>query len=138
MKESRQQRRARERAEAKATRPPQPPAAATGAPIPPRRPHVLEVELSRFYFPGDDEPVTWSARWGLRDDPVGTEDSNEDVRQLISDIIEDVRCQWTDRHDLTIEWDVSGDAPPGKTVEDMLAELGVTLPEKVTPGSPSA
>ena len=43
-------------------------------------------------FPDDeDEPVSWSAEWGLRDDSVGTEDSNEDMHQLIRDIIEDAR-----------------------------------------------
>ena len=62
------------------------------------------MQLSRFYFPDDeDEPVSWSAEWGLRDDSVGTEDSNEDVHQLIRDIIEDAR-RWADRYDLTIEW----------------------------------
>lgn len=96
------------------------------------------MQLSRFYFPADEEePVSWSAEWGLRDDPVGTEDSNEDVHQLINDIIEDAR-RWTDRYDLTIDWTLSGDSPRGKTVEDMLTELGVTLPEKVTPEPGSA
>jgi len=34
-----------------------------------QRPHVLEIQLSRFYFPDDEEePVRWSAEWGLRDD----------------------------------------------------------------------
>lgn len=103
MKEPRRQRRARERAEAKAARRAQPPPAAVSPPAPSRRPRVLEVQLSRFYFPDDeDEPVSWSAEWGLRDDSVGTEDSNEDVHQLIRDIIEDAR-RWTDRYDLTIE-----------------------------------
>jgi hypothetical protein len=140
MKESRQQRRARERAEANAARrarprPAQPLPTPVPASAPSRRPHVLEVELSRFYFPDDEEePVSWSAEWGLRDDQVGTEDSNEDVHQLINDILEDAR-QWTDRYDLTIEWTLSGDSPRGKTVQDMLTELGVTLPDTVTPGS---
>ena len=136
MKESRQQRRARERAAAKAAQRRQPPPTPTSAPSPPRRPRVLEVQLSRFYFPGDEEPVSWAAEWGLRDDPVGTEDSNEDVQQLINDIIEDAR-QWTERYELTIEWTLSGDAPHGKTVQDTLTELGVTLPGKVTPESSS-
>lgn len=70
---------------------------------------------------------------GLRDDPVGTEDSNEDVRQLIEDLLEDARRQWADRYDLSIEWELSGDAPRGKSVQDVLAELGVTLPDKLSP-----
>ena len=138
MKESRRQRRARERAEAKAARRAQPPPAVVSTPAPSRRPRVLEVQLSRFYFPDDqDEPVSWSAEWGLRDDSVGTEDSNEDVHQLIRDIIEDAR-RWTDRYDLTIEWTLFGDSPRGKTVQDMLTELDVILPEKIAPGSGSA
>jgi hypothetical protein len=59
------------------------------------------------------------------------------VQQLIDDIIEDAR-QWARRYDLTIEWTLSGDAPRGKTVEDVLAERGITLPRKVTPGPMSA
>jgi hypothetical protein len=81
----------------------------------PRRPRVLDVRLSRFWFPEDDEnDVSWSAEWGLRDDPVGVEDRNEDLQQLVDDLIEDAR-RWTDRYDLAIEWDLSGDAPAGKT-----------------------
>ena len=76
-------------------------------------------------------------RVGLHDDAVGTEDSNEDVQQLIYDIVEDAR-RWTDRCDLTIEWELSGDAPHGRTVEDVLSKLGVTLPETVPPEPGSA
>lgn len=132
MSESRQQRRARERAAAKAARRPATP---SQVPVPaPRRSHVLEVALSRFYFPDDEEePVSWAAEWGLRDDPVGTEDNNEDVRQLIEDLLEDARRQWADRYDLSIEWELSGDAPRGKSVQDVLTELGVTLPGKLSP-----
>jgi hypothetical protein len=98
-----------------------------------RRSRVLEVQLSRVHFPDDDlgEKYTgWSAEWGLRDDPVGIEDSNEDLQQLVNGIIEDAR-HWTDRYDLTIEWDLSGDAPAGKIVQDMAAEAGVNLPATV-------
>lgn len=137
MSETRQQRRARERAEAKAARRPPPgpdPGTPPGAaPETSVRPHVLEVSLSRFYFPCDDEPVSWAAEWGLRDDPVGTEDSNEDLRQLISDILDDARQQWVGRYDLSIEWTLDGDAPPGKSVEDVIAGLGITLPGKLIP-----
>ena len=105
-----------------------------------RRSHVLDVELSRLHFLADEiggECVTWFAEWGLRDDSTGVEDSNEDLQQLIDDLIEDAG-QWTDRYDLTIEWELSGDAPPGKTVHDMAAEAGVTLPEAVIPSSVSS
>lgn len=112
MEESREQRRARERAEAKAARRSQPPRVPTSPVASAKSPHVLEVELSRFYFPdNEDEPVSGAATWGLRDSSVGTEDSNEDVQQLIRDIIEDAR-RWTDCYDLTIERELSGDSPP--------------------------
>jgi hypothetical protein len=78
------------------------------------------------------ESVTWSAAWGLQDDDFGTEDSDEDLRRLVSGIVDDAR-QWTGRYALTIEWDISGDAPEGQTVEDMIAETGVTLPEIIEP-----
>jgi hypothetical protein len=64
---------------------------------------------------------------GLRDDPVGIEDSNEDLQQLVDDA-----RQRAGRDSLAIEWELSGDAPPGKTVQDMTAEAGVTLPAALT------
>ena len=78
--------------------------------------------------------VTRFAEWGLRDDSTGVEDSNEDLQQLNDDLIED-GGRWTDRYDLTIEWELSGDAPPGKTLHDMVAEAGVTLPAAFIPSS---
>jgi hypothetical protein len=123
--ESRQQLGTPERAKAKAARPAKFPAA------PSRRSRVLEVALSRFCFPDDEEePVTWVAQWALRHDRVGTEDSDEDLPQLVSDIVEDARRR-ADSHDLTIKWDLSGDSPSGKSVKDMVADLGVTLPDRV-------
>lgn len=95
----------------------------------PRRRAVLDVRLDRIE--GEDSEgsyVSWAAEWGLRDDETGVEDGNEDVHQLVSDIIEDVRQSWGRRYDLALEWEIGGDAPAGKTVEDMIAEAGVTLP----------
>jgi hypothetical protein len=66
-------------------------------------------------------------RVGVRGDSVGTEDSNENLQELVDAIVEDAR-QWADRYDLAIEWNCSGDAPPGKTVHDIVTEAGVTLP----------
>lgn len=101
---------------------------------------MLDVQLTgstsprtTWAFPQDDlgeEYTGWAAEWGLRDDPVGIEDSNEDLQQLIDDILDDAR-QWTDRYDLAIEWDLSGDAPAVKTVQDIVAEAGVSLPTAV-------
>jgi len=98
---------------------------------------VLEVQLTRVHIPEDaqdEEYIGWTAQWALRDQSVGIEDSNEDLQQLLDDIVDDARQQWTDRYDLTIEWELSGDAPTGKTVQDMVTEVGVTLPTTVMPG----
>jgi hypothetical protein len=57
-------------------------------------------------------------------------DSNADLQQLVDDLVDNAR-QWTGRYDLTPEWDLDGDAPAGKTVRDMVAEAGVTLPATV-------
>jgi hypothetical protein len=93
-----------------------------------RKQRVLDVDLCRHVHDDDGEMYAeWSAEWGLRDDSVGTEDSSEDLRQLIADVISDGR-RWTDRYELTIAWTLSGDADAGKTVWDMVTELGATLP----------
>jgi hypothetical protein len=94
-------------------------------------PQVLEARLSRFCFPGDEE-ASWSAEWGLQDDPVGIEDSSQDLRQLVGDIVDDARS-WAGRHGLVVEWDLSGDAPAGMAVQDMVAAAGVTLPPTISP-----
>jgi hypothetical protein len=39
-------------------------------------------------------------------------DSNADLQQLVDDIVDNAR-QLTGRYDLTIEWDLDGDAPAG-------------------------
>lgn len=105
-----------------------------------RHRHVLEVELSRMYCPADElggECVTWFAEWGPRDDLMGIEDSNEDLHQLVNDLITSARLEWADRYNagLAIEWEITGDAPPGKTVEDMVSETGLVLPTHITPQS---
>lgn len=90
MSESRQQRRARERAEAKGSRPgprlTPSPVLVSGAP---RTPQVLEVDLGRYVALDDPTYVSWVATWGLREDSVGTEDSSEDLAELVSGIVED-------------------------------------------------
>jgi hypothetical protein len=92
------------------------------------RQRVLDVELCR-YIDGDDGEMyaEWQAEWGLRDESVGTEDSSEDLQQLVADVISDAR-RWTDRYELTVAWTLRGDADAGKTVWDMVTELGVILP----------
>lgn len=130
--ESRQQRRARERREAKhATRPRphiQHPAGTpdtSGAP----QQRVVEIELNRMVFNDDpaDTYVTWHAEWGLRGDDVGIEDSNDDLAELVSSVLQDLR-QRAERDTLRLEWELGGDPPTGKTVADAVADGGVQLP----------
>ena len=143
MTESRQQRRARERAEAKAarrsTRPGTPSPAPAAEALGLRRPRVLEVELTRLVdddAEDGDDPVTWHAEWALRDDSVATEDSGQDLGELIDGVTEDAAAQWGSRYDLTIEWELnSADRlPEGQTIEGIIEGLGVTLPRTVPDG----
>ncbi|WP_410646522.1 hypothetical protein [Amycolatopsis sp. cmx-4-54] len=131
MSESRQQRRARERREAKeATR-----LGPSITPAPPdnvemRREQVVDIELYRLviaYSPAEVE-VSWSAEWGLRDDGIGTEDSSEDLAELVAAVLEDLR-PLAERRTLRLEWELGGDPPKGTTLEDAVAEWGVTLPQ---------
>ena len=104
MAESRQQRRARERAETKAARRPLPPGTPEPRPAPSaaagpgtEAARVLEVELTRFCdadAEDGEEPVTWHAEWGLQGDSVGTEDGGTDVSELIDGVVEDAAAQW--------------------------------------------
>ncbi|MGH8420787.1 MAG: hypothetical protein ACRER3_00335 [Pseudomonas fluorescens] len=130
MTESRQQRRARERKEAKlARRPASPP---PGTPDPEPRNRIIDIQLSRIVL--DDDPddiyVAWAAEWGIRDDREGTEDNSQDLTQLVEWIRADLRPM-AERYELKLEWFVGGDAPEGKTVWDEIARLGVQLPSTV-------
>ena len=102
---------------------------------PDRQPHVLEVALSRVHIPEDElgeECLTWSAEWGLQDDPLRISDTSEDLQQLVDDLIEDARSRWADHHNLAIKWEFDGNAPPGKTVHDIATAANVSLPAEVT------
>lgn len=123
MSESRQQRRARERAEAKAAnrRGPAP------RPEEHRRPHVLDVELSRFVDDEEPDYVTWAAEWGLRGGAMGIEADSEDLQEIVDAVLEEAET-WTDQFDLRIEWTLGGDAPEGQTVEQAVAATGIKLP----------
>lgn len=134
MSESRQQRRSRERAEAKAASRPGP----TPAGEPVRTSRVLEVELDRIAGDEDDpDYVAWAATWGLREDSVGHEDSSENLSKLVEAILHDARASWGERYELRIEWIVGGDAPAGRTVDDAIAATGITLPSMPTRSSPA-
>ena len=123
--ESRQQRRARERAKRKGATRTGPhhqlplsdphPLNATAGDI--QRTRVLDVELYRFVDPDDPAYMSWSAEWGMRDDSQGGEDSNENLQKLVNAVIEDAR-HWTNQFDLRIEWTLNGDPPPGGTIAD--------------------
>lgn len=121
MGETRQQRRARERAAAKAARGP-------GANFPPLE---IVVELFRYADEDDDGPYAWwVAQWAPRDSGVGTEDSNEVLEELVASVLEDCRS-WMTRYDVRLEWVVDGDAPGGRTMAEAVREAGVTLPDRI-------
>lgn len=92
---------------------------------------MLEVDLGRY--PMDDDPteVWWAADWAIRDDSSGTEDSSEDLAELVNGIIKDVQPLLKTYSELHIEWTLTGYPPPGGTVADAIAAAGVTLPAKV-------
>ncbi|MCT2107786.1 hypothetical protein HMPREF3086_15640 [Dietzia sp. HMSC21D01] len=96
-----------------------------------KRSTVMQVKLDRLVEDEDPEDVGWYAEWGIRDDSAGTEDSAEDLRELVAGIASDVH-RWTHRYDVTLEWVIGGDAPEGSTVEKEIARLGVTLPRNIS------
>lgn len=96
-----------------------------------KRSTVMQVKLDRLVDDEDPDDVGWYAEWGIRDDSVGTEDSAEDLRELVAGIASDVH-RWTPQYDVTIEWLIGGDAPEGSTVEKEIARLGVTLPRHLS------
>jgi hypothetical protein len=53
-------------------------------------------------LPDDPSDVTWTATWGLRDASVGTEDSSEDLAELVTSILADARLLG-DQYDVRIE-----------------------------------
>lgn len=131
MTESRQQRRARERAEAKAaTRPG--PNRAPAMPAAAGQPLVVEADLDRFEMDANDpSDVAWSAEWGLRGDDVGIEDHSDDLQELVDSFLEECQ-QWITDDDLQIVWNLGGDRPEGRTIEDEIANAGITLPARLS------
>jgi hypothetical protein len=138
--ESRQQRRARERKEAKLAR--RPPAPVPEASASTSNKRIIDIELNRIVL--DDDPsdiyVAWAVEWGIRDDSVGTEDNSEDLAELVEGVLSDLRSMAED-YELELEWIVGRDPPAGKTISAEIADLGVKLPStlisqrsKSTPG----
>ncbi|WIX76641.1 hypothetical protein QRX50_35030 [Amycolatopsis carbonis] len=122
MTESRQQRRARERAELKASRP--------GLSARPTR--VVEVVLRRGVDDSDpDDPyISWGAEWAVRDSSEGVEDQEEDLAVLVQHIVEDLQAM-AQRYTVRLEWTLEGDPSEGMTIAEAVAAAGVTLPRTV-------
>lgn len=133
MSESRQVRRARERAEAKAARrPPQPEVERT-----------IEVELRRHvedpadYISDPDELEhepdgwgTWGAEWWVKGSSQSTAHSDGELQKLIDSISESL-TKWGDHYIFQLHWTLQGDPPEDGTLEDAIAETGVVLPTRL-------
>lgn len=123
MSETRQQRRARERQKAKRQ---------TGrGPNIVKPVRVYDVELYRNNPIDDGDDVSWYAEWGLRDSSIGTEDSSEDLAELIASIIDDLRGE-SARFTVHVAWHIDGDPPPEGTIREAIAAENVELPEVLT------
>lgn len=93
----------------------------------------MEVELNRTVSDGDPTGtyVSWHAEWGLPGSNSATEDSRDDLAELVAAVLRNVQGM-TDRCTVRLEWTIGGDAPEGSTIEAEIAELGVELPGQVT------
>lgn len=136
MTESRQQRRARERSEAKAatraTTVPQSisaPSISAPSTVRPTRTYAVEVFHEEFDEGGEDDGVWWGAEGGLENDLTGIDfESREDLAGLVDEIVEEARSSWGDRFDLRLEWRLIGSPI---SLRDAAAEAGFTLPDRV-------
>lgn len=92
---------------------------------------MLDVEIHRVVDPDDDDPdvVFWSGEWGLREASWGEGDSYEDPAELIANVLDSARG-YARRYPVQIAWTLDGDAPPGQTVAEAIAELGISLPSQ--------
>jgi hypothetical protein len=130
--ESRQQRRARERAERKnAGR------GARSAGVGPVRRSVrgytVEVHRHEFDEQDEDDGVWWGAEAGLTNDSVGYDhESREDLAELLAEVVEDARERWGSRYDLRLEWTLTGDlGDPPVSLAAAAAAAGFELPDRV-------
>ena len=151
MKETRQQRRARERAEAKTASRPGPNASAGGQDRQPAgfRPigsvsatDVVEVRLQRIVEEiVDQDPdgyvaVTWGVEWGIRDGSWGIEDSGSEPRELVDGVVADIRKSANART-VPLQWTIEGDHVDGQTPEAAIESAGITLPATTQPPTSS-
>jgi len=129
MNESRQVRRARERAGAKSAQRPALPTVA----------RTILIELSRYaedsadYVSVDglndepDEYVSWHATWGLEDSSVGTEHSDAALQELVDTITDDL-ARRGEHYSFELKWILQGDPLADGTLHDAVTEAGVDLP----------
>ncbi|MEU6829938.1 hypothetical protein ABZ894_14935 [Nocardia beijingensis] len=115
MSESRQQRRARERAEQKAARPgpnlravPDPPASGEARSV------TVEVELRWL----ED---FWNATWGEAESDEAIVEGRDDLEELIDVIVGHIGEEWGTGSDVLIDWDLDSEA------EAEVAESGIML-----------
>lgn len=127
MSESRQQRRARERAERKTpARAVSPGGVPSGRPV---RGYTIEVHRIEFDEQDEDDGVWWGAEAGLTDDSVGYEyESREDLAELLAEVVEDARSRWGSRFALRLEWSLTG-SPVSLT--EAAAAVGFELPDRL-------
>jgi hypothetical protein len=99
MDETRQQRRARERAEAKATR--------RGTTVTAGLPQVTYVvDVSETH---DDDEHGWIAEGGIEDESSGVEfEWSESLAELLDDVRYEVD-QWRNRYEVTVRYTLDGD-----------------------------
>ncbi|MGH3773709.1 MAG: hypothetical protein ACRDRW_20355 [Pseudonocardiaceae bacterium] len=103
-------------------------------------PLPMQADLLRFadLDPGGTEGVAWSAVWGVNGHHVGFENSDDDLRALVDEVVEDAR-RWvaagvvTPREgyhvgELVIQWTIGGDRGSYPSVAAAIAATGVTLP----------
>ena len=143
MKETRQQRRARERTEAKAVNRPGPNPPSQPTPSPATDPigtiasdDVVEVTLTRmvenapegFTEDSDDSGTFWHTEWAVRDGiwSIGG-DSDEDLETAVREVVDQIRLA-SPGAGVPIEWDITGDRVDGQSPEAAVAAAGVPLP----------
>lgn len=123
MFESRQQRRARERAEAKGQ-------AWSPSGSPPKRLAAYEVDFYRSDEQEDEEDPGWSAEGGLELSSSGEDyEWRTSLADLVAEIVQYATHTWGDRFDLRFVWRLDGDETAMATAG---AAAGVDLPATVS------
>ncbi|WP_159930676.1 MULTISPECIES: hypothetical protein [Nocardia] len=116
MSESRQQRRARERAEQKAATRPGPNLRAV--PDPPTSDEVGSVRVAVELRWLED---FWNATWGEAESDEAIVEGRDDLEELIDVVVGHIGEEWGTSADVLIDWDLDSDA------EAEVVELGIML-----------